>query len=890
MRLLSIAASLGLLLHCCLASDEASSQSSTASEQQPSIVASENEVHGLDMEKLTTVDDASAAKYEYQAQTSRLISLIAKIYLHKQVFIRELLANACDALDKLRQSAFGNAELTREVTERGHVVVAVDKEAGTITFTDTGIGMSRDELREYLGTIAKSGTAELLGKLKESTTSSAASGETAANLIGQFGVGFYSAFLVAERVAVASRRTDGKGDGKQWVWTAEVDSPGFTIIPDPRGTTLQRGTQVTLKLKPEDAAVFLDEDVIKKHMQTYASYYPYPIYLRMHKTVEEELPSEPPKETEGEAKADEEPKEEDKVEEVKEGESKKTVIVKKTVTSEDFHVNSQKPLWLRDPKSVSQAEYAQMYRTLFREEADPLGQIQFAVESGEMTFRGILFVPRKAPFDIYSMRENQATSSAEVHLYVRRAFVADHIDDLLQGPLSFVRGVVDSDDLPLNVSRESLLNNSILRTIRAKVTSKAIELFKELADAESKEDRDAFLKQYSSHLKLEIVRRENLRAKLAPLLRFHTTKTLGAAAVAAEDDSAKNQPLSLDQLVQLAKCEQGPAEDKRRLLYLTGSSKSELLKSPFLEGPRSRDISVILAIEAIDEQCFKALSRYGNLAFQNVAQSGFDLPPRDDAEKETLEGEKKRLEPLVAWLKQVLGKYVDAVVLTSTKLVSSPFAVVANEWGLTGHVERLYLQHQQQQQSGDSDPMLNFMLNQKKRLEVNPKHPTIDLLAKSVAALPSGSGDDDDKDLRLIALSLYESALLSSGFPLHHPDRHATRVERMAFRILGSQHPEAAKHEAEEAADKRASASSSPFGNLDLEELSRKASEKAKEEGEGSEEEERVVDVDGVKVNHRTIKVTPNKPTADNDGDKKTDGDETRVDGDIKMEEPKHDL
>lgn len=724
----------GFLLSCIIALAVAKAESTTAAKPATHI-----DVDALKPE----LGESFAMKTENQ----RLMNIIVNsLYTTREVFIREMLANACDAIDKLKRKAFGNAQLTKEISEESRVTVSIDKAAGTITFADNGIGMTKDELREYLGTIAKSGTAETISRLKES--------QDAATLIGQFGVGFYSGYLIGDRIIVSSKSDD---DPKQWVWIGSATSSDFTIVEDPRGATIRRGTEVTIKVRPEEGQ-FLDANEVLRHMKTYATYFPYPIYLQRTKMVEREVEAaaaEKPEKAAGEEESVE-------VQSDEEGEKGKEEQAKQTIKEEvleDVHVNAQKPLWMRDPKTVSKEEYAQMYRTVFKANEDPLAVTQFVAE-GDTTFRVILLIPKTAPFDVYSLKD----AKPDVHLYVRRSFVTNTIADILPAPLSFVKCIVDSDDLPLNVSREFLQETPTLRAIKAKVLSKAIEMFLDMArDPERAEDFKKFWQVYSNHIKFEIARRENLRAKLAPVLRF-------------ESNTSDGKLVSFDEYVD------SKPEGQKHILYLTGLSKAEVVKSPFMERPRAKGLQVLYAVDPIDEQTLKALHKYRDLPFQNIAQDGLKLDETDDEKAKRAE-RVKEFTPLSDWLKKHLAKDIDKVVI-SDRLVKSPFAIVASQFGLTGHMEKLMLS---QRTGGKEDPLMSFFATQKKILEINPDHQTVKLLLEAVKQ------DVDNADLPNIVRALYDSAMLTSGFTLHYPRRFANSVERMAFKILGGSYDEPAE-------------------------------------------------------------------------------------------------
>lgn len=676
--------------------------------------------------------DKKVEHFEYQAHTSRLMNLIVhSMYVNPEVFIRELLANACDAIDKLRREAFGKADLATEITKEARVIVRVDKAAGTISFTDNGIGMSKQELKDYLGTIAKSGTAETLAKIQES--------KDASTLIGQFGVGFYSAFLVANQVAVSSKSDK---DPKQHLWISNADSGDYTILEDPRGTTLKRGTEIVLKLKDEHAK-FLDQDEVKKAMETYASFYPYPIYIEISKTVTEEVEETKDETESSESKEKDEAAVEDETTEKKE---KKTI---EKIVKEDVQVNSNKPLWMRDPKDVTPEEYSQLYKTLFKTTDEPLTYIQFKAE-GDVDFRGLVFIPKKAPSLGFTGTEKD--QKATIHLYVRRAFITDKIDDFLPPFLSFVKAIVDSDDLSLNISRESLQNNSVLRTIKAKVLSKVFEAIKKLADSDAKKYKE-FFDAFGYALKLELANQDKYKSKIAPLLRYQSNKS-------------KGELISLEDYVSRKK------ENQKNIYYLAGSSVEEIEKSPFIEKLKAADYEFLYMIDPVDEHTIRSLTKYEDFEFQNAATEGLKLPGESDDDMKTLNEEFK---PLMDFIKDHLSEDVEKVVL-STRLVHSPCAVVATQHGWTGNMERVIMA----QASSKDNPMVSFFAMQKKVFEINPKHELVTKLLAKVKENPRS------KSARDVVGVMFDSSLVQSGYTLKNTKRFSSSIEKLSANILAS--------------------------------------------------------------------------------------------------------
>merc|ERR1712194_819414 len=414
-----------------------------------------------------TAMEASGEKHEFQAEVHRMMDIIINsLYTDRQVFLRELVSNSMDALEKVRFYSVQDESYLGE-TKDLEVKIEYDSAAKTLSITDTGVGMSKQDLINNLGTLAKSGTSNFLEAM--------AQGESGdANLIGQFGLGFYSAFLVADKVTVTSKSNE---DPTQHVWESTADA-SFSVIEDPRGNTLGRGSRITLLLK-EDSLEFLSEAKIKEITSRHSQFMEHPIYVRVQKTVD--------------AEDEDEDEEEDKEKEDKEPKQPKE---KKTQTVFEWEqINTQKASWLRPKEEVSEEEYTSLYKALTKDYMDPLSHIHFSAE-GEIDFKSILYIPKSAPMD---MLDNYWTKKSEIKLYVRRVLVADRFEELLPRYLNFVRGVVDSDDLPLNVSREQLQQNKIMKVISKKLVRKVLELLKKLSkESEDKEDDEEEEEEESS--------------------------------------------------------------------------------------------------------------------------------------------------------------------------------------------------------------------------------------------------------------------------------------------------------------------------------------------------------------------------------------------------------
>ncbi|KAK9500121.1 hypothetical protein O3M35_001445 [Rhynocoris fuscipes] len=416
---------------------------------------------GLNVAQVKEMRD-KAEKFAFQAEVNRMMKLIINsLYRNKEIFLRELISNASDALDKIRLLSLTDSSVLAS-NEELTIKLKVDKDAKALHITDTGVGMTKNDLVNNLGTIAKSGTAEFLSKIQEST-----SGQDTLDMIGQFGVGFYSSFLVADRVVVTSKHNDDK----QYVW--ESDASSFSIVEDPRGDTLKRGTQISLFLKDE-ATDYLEISTLRNLVKKYSQFINFPIYLWADKTitVEEPIDDTTAEKKDEEDKADEDKEDEAVVEEEKE-DKPKTKSVSKTVWEWE-KLNDNKPIWTRKPGEVEKEEYTEFYKALTKDKNPPLAHVHFVAE-GEVSFKSVLFVPETQPSDALN---RYGTVSDNIKLYVRRVFITDEFNDLLPKYLAFLRGVVDSDDLPLNVSRETLQQHKLLKVIKKKLVRKALDMLK----------------------------------------------------------------------------------------------------------------------------------------------------------------------------------------------------------------------------------------------------------------------------------------------------------------------------------------------------------------------------------------------------------------------------
>ena len=703
-----------------------------------------------DTKKTHLFGSPEAEERPFAAEVTKMMDIIINsLYKSKEIFLRELIANASDGLDKLRSLGLTRPELMDNWTL--DIKIKSDPTQRILVVQDSGIGMTRDELTTNLGTIAKSGTKEFIERFK-------ATGDS--NQIGQFGVGFYSSFLAGNVVQVISKTFDGP----KHLWECDIRRGTFSVLECPPELDAQdpitvQGTKVIIHLNPVDddtAADYTSEATLKDLVHRYSEFINFPIYLQTRRQVSEEVPLTDSELEAQKAEAEAAKKEDDVVQVEDADESKATkdgaeedVKRTKTVTREETEfllVNNNKPIWTRAPSQVSHEEYVAFYKDFTGDSKEPHNYSHFTVSGSTTDFRGLIYIPRTPSFQLLS--NDQPVDFLK--LFVKRVFISSDFSDFPRY-LSFIKALVDADDIPLNVSRETLQKTKIVRDIKNSVISKTIALLNKMAKNDT-----AYLEfytTYANHLKLGVISEtEEARKKdLAGLLRFSSSAMVGKNVTSFDDYISRMKPNQTD------------------IYFVSGSDVTSLKKLPYVEALLKRGLEILFMVDTYDEYTVQALPSYKEKTLKNVAKGGISFADETEDEKSLAEQLATRFKPLTDYLGKMFSKKIEKVVI-SKLLDKSPMAIVANSFGWSPAMEKLMASNS----GGESAPMAAFFGKQKKIIEINPTHPLMEGLLAKLVDQPEPS-KELDSDVKL----LYDAALLHSGYELKNPASFAHRVEDM---------------------------------------------------------------------------------------------------------------
>ena len=635
--------------------------------------------------------NARVEQLEFQAEGRQLLDLMVhSVYSNKDSFLRELISNGSDALDKLRLEAFRNKDLDVDTSDL-HIEIETDKDARTLTVRDNGIGMTRAEVVDLIGTLAKSGTAELRQQLRDAKNAAASE-----ELIGQFGIGFYSSFMVADKVELLTRKA-GESEATRWESSGEGTYTIESVDDAPQGTS------VTLHLKPEDAEDELHDYTaewkIRNLVKKYSDFIAWPI--RMEVVTRTPAASE-----EGEG-----------------GEE--------TVTIETETLNSMKALWARPKDEVSDEEYKEFYKHIAHAWDDPLEVIAMKAE-GTFEYQALLFIPSHAPFDLFS-RDAQTG----VQLYVKRVFIMGDCDELMPEYLRFIKGVVDAQDLSLNVSREILQQDRQIKAMRRRLTKKVLSSIKEL-QSERPEDYRTFWTQFGRVLKEGLLSDFDNQDTLLRISSFASTH-------------------SDEEVTTLAEYVERMKDGQEQIFYATGETRQQILKSPHLEAFKAKGYEVLVLTDPVDEVWVGNVTEFDGKPLQSVAKGEVDLGSDEDKSEAEREEQQKEFADLLDWLKETLSEHVKEVRLSS-RLTESPACLITDAFGMTPALARMY------RASGQPVPV------GKRILELNPSHPLV------IGLRDAQKKADNDTALTVVAETaelLYGTALLAEGGALEDPARFA---------------------------------------------------------------------------------------------------------------------
>ena len=760
------------------ASDDAASASSSAAAYEP---------------------PANAESFQFEAEVNRMLDIVVNsLYTNKDVFLRELISNASDALDKIRFLGVTKPELLADKEEL-EVRIEYDEDSKTLTIRDTGIGMTKDDLMKNLGTVARSGTTNFMEALGE--------GKADMGMIGQFGVGFYSTFLVSDRVSVASKHPESSS---QYLWESTDGHDAFYIAEDPRGNTLGRGTEITLHLK-EDAEDYANPNKLRTLAKHYSEFVTHPLHLRTTSKQMVDVEDEEEVEEEKEEAAEEGEKKDGEDEEEKAGDEKddsdievseedeeeaeeKPKKQKEVVTYSWEELNTDQAIWTRPKDEITDDDYQGFWKVVNKQAMENATAWSHFDAEGNINFKSLVYLPSEIPPQL--MQGNMDEYNGGLKLYVRKVLISDEFE-LMPRYLSFIKGVVDSDDLPLNVNRETLQESKIIKIIKKKLVRKVVEMIRKLAidsekkakggdddedetkeaeidadgnvvekkeeesDEEEEEEPNKYLewyKKFAPSLKMGVIEDDANRGKLAKLLRFHSSKTDG------EDDF-----VSFEQYVGRMK------EWQDEIYFFAGQSEDEMETSHFMDKFQEKDVEVLYFTDPIDEYMINSLRDFDGKKLVAITKEGIKFKDEDeDLVKRREKYYQKQFKPLTKWLNKIYGPDVMRVAI-SKRLGRAPAIVSSSEYGHSANMERIM--RAQAFTHGSNDAMMRAM----RIVEINPRHPFVH---KLLDACPKEDDDVVTDETKDAAMMLYDMALLSGGFPIADSAGYSERMTRVLKTML----------------------------------------------------------------------------------------------------------
>jgi len=734
-------------------------------------------------------EPVKGTQHKFQAEVSNILDIVVNsLYQNKDVFLRELISNASDALDKIRFLSITKPELLGLKTEL-EIRVSYDSQKKTLTITDSGIGMTKEELINNLGTVANSGTTKFMNAIQE--------GAAEISQIGMFGVGFYASFLVANRVDVATKSASGE---KQHVWSSKNGQDEYYIGEDPRGDTLGRGTEITLFLK-DDAEEYADFGRLEQLVHHYSEFITHPIFVRKTESMEvedDEEEEEVLEDVDADVDTDadtEEPKDDEDALDVSEEEDSDAEVDSdeeappkpkkmKTVTTHEWvKSNADAAIWNRAKDDVTDAEYQEFYKMITKDAmgSDAASWSHFDAE-GNINFKSLVYMPSQIPQSFQGGQVNNFKSSMK--LYVRKVLISDDFE-LLPKYMSFVTGVVDSDDLPLNVNRETLQESKIISIIRKKVTRKVIDMLKKFADSPMPEEEEKepeiddegniieteekeeekkvhpyieWYEKFSPSIKMGVVEDESNRKRLSKLVRCKTSKSDGKY-VSFEDYVANMKDWQKD------------------IYFLAGQNQDELEKSPFMEKFNEKDVEVIYFTEPADEYMVSHMRDFDGKRFSTITHDNISFGDEDeDLKKRRAKAYSEKFDPLVKFMNKFYGRAVGKVMI-SNRLGSSPAIVSSGEFGQSANQERI-MRAQAFAHGQDAGGMMGM-----KTLEINPRHPFFEALLEMV---PADEEEKPDLETRDALWTLLDTALLNGGYHINEGKGFNHRMMRSIKRNLGT--------------------------------------------------------------------------------------------------------